>query len=212
MSPKQKTPTPLPSVEKEDRQSPKRKPTLAELMQRRVATENPSPQWMDDAALSRFHLKFEVSESGCWEWTKGLTVDGYGGFWLNRTNRHAHRVSFETFNGVIEREFYACHYCDNPKCVNPDHIFKGTQKENFQDCMRKGRMTGPNRPWLSEDQVIEIINYINSGKSANDIAKMFEIERHNVYQIRLGLSWKHLHHRIKQRIFPIARAGWNRRK
>lgn len=75
----------------------------------------------------------------CWEWTKSKFKDGYGQFWLNRTNRLAHRVAYELFVGKIPEGMFVCHSCDCPPCVNPKHLFIGTHQDNTTDSVNKNR-------------------------------------------------------------------------
>lgn len=84
----------------------------------------------------------------CWEWNAAIDVGGYGVFWIPPRNCKAHRVSWIIANGAIPSGQFVCHTCDNRKCVNPAHLFIGTQSDNMQDCVAKGRhsRTGPINP------------------------------------------------------------------
>lgn len=75
----------------------------------------------------------------CWEWTRSLDKFGYGVLYLNSKAYKAHRISYEVHFGVFSNELLICHKCDNPKCVNPEHLFLGTQKDNMIDMAKKGR-------------------------------------------------------------------------
>lgn len=77
--------------------------------------------------------------SGCWLWTAGLGGSGYGALRYGTPTR-AHRVSYMVFVGPITDGLFVCHRCDTPLCVNPDHLFLGTAKDNAVDAMRKGRL------------------------------------------------------------------------
>jgi hypothetical protein len=78
---------------------------------------------------------------GCWEWT-GSKVAGYGQVWIGGKTRRAHRVAYYLHTG--ESPEVVCHSCDNPSCVNPHHLFGGTQADNVQDREQKGRGVRPN--------------------------------------------------------------------
>jgi HNH endonuclease len=95
----------------------------------------------------RFNEKYIVNKlSGCWEWQAHCDKDGYGVFWFNNYPIQAHRFSFIWFIGDIESTMKTCHKCDNPCCVNPFHLFKGTNKDNMNDAQSKGRRPRNDHP------------------------------------------------------------------
>jgi HNH endonuclease len=78
--------------------------------------------------------------NACWEWRGGFQRGGYGACRVDGRTRGAHRVSYECANGVVlRRDEFVCHRCDNPKCINPCHLFVGTHTDNMADMVRKGR-------------------------------------------------------------------------
>jgi hypothetical protein len=83
--------------------------------------------------------KVQVIPTGplvCIEWNGSRLKSGYGRF----NNQRAHRLIFEQVYGPIPKNMLVCHSCDNPPCVNPEHLFLGTSKDNIQDSIRKGRI------------------------------------------------------------------------
>jgi hypothetical protein len=86
-----------------------------------------------------------ITESGCWIWMKALSGgNGYGITWDGQKVVRAHRASWLAFNGSIDDGLCVLHHCDTPSCVNPAHLFVGTQADNIRDCVRKGRPVGMN--------------------------------------------------------------------
>jgi hypothetical protein len=88
--------------------------------------------------VNRFFNKITIEKS-CWEWTAGKDSFGYGRILFNGKNTHAHRVSWVIHNGNIEKGMCVLHKCDNPGCVNPQHLFLGDRTDNHRDMMTKGR-------------------------------------------------------------------------
>lgn len=92
----------------------------------------------------RFQDGYEVSETGCWEWKKGKDANGYGIIHVSGRLMKAHRLSWQLHKGEIpDHDSYhgmmVCHHCDNPGCVNPEHLFLGEAKDNVLDMVAKGR-------------------------------------------------------------------------
>jgi hypothetical protein len=89
----------------------------------------------------RFNKKYLIDETtDCWEWQNATNNIGYGMFrWSTGKMRTAHRASYELYIGPIPANMLVCHKCDNPKCVNPEHLWVGTRKDNYDDMVSKGR-------------------------------------------------------------------------
>ena len=81
--------------------------------------------------------------NGCWEWKGDLHPNGYGYTTNHETGKrsHVHRTSYAIFKGEIPKGLYVCHACDNPRCINPEHLWIGTAKENMADAKRKNRLS-----------------------------------------------------------------------
>ena len=83
------------------------------------------------------------NENGCWVWRNlWRDKDGYGWLFLNKKLHRAHRISYEIYNGPISDSLYVCHTCDNPPCVNPNHLWLGTNRDNQLDYQRKLKAGG----------------------------------------------------------------------
>jgi len=134
--------------------------------------------------LLREQIEYESipePNSGCWLWTGPVINRGYG-----RINRKlAHRAAYEAFRGPIPKGQCVCHKCDNPICVNPDHLFIGTQKDNMMDKARKGR---GNNTKITADTAREVRN--NTG-TYREISKKFGVSIGMVHYIKRMKYWTH---------------------
>ena len=104
---------------------------------------------------------------------------------------NAHRVSYLIHKGDIPEEMVILHSCDNPACVNPDHLSIGTQKENMQDMIKKGRQNFGHFRKLTPDQMKSIRQEYIPGKVTHEfLAKKYSVTRTNISYIVRGKSWK----------------------
>jgi hypothetical protein len=165
---------------------------------------------VDPKYVDLFYRSFEINLiSGCWEWKALRNEDGYGHFpsgIRNGKNTKSHQASWLIYNGEIPKGMCVCHKCDNPSCVNPDHLFLGTYKDNNDDKMMKGRhrtrvfygaehpQRGENSPHhkLSEDNVKEIRKLRTEGYTLRALAKKFGITHGVVNNILQGRKWSWL--------------------
>ena len=138
-----------------------------------------------------FKSKYRIDESGCWIWIAGC-VDGYGRFHIDRKPIQAHRASYLLNKGHIPPGLLVCHSCDKPKCVNPEHLFLGSNRENSADMVSKKRQAKGEKHGmhkLTEQQAIAIKA---SAGTQLEVSKRFGVDRSLVGYIRRGVVWSHL--------------------
>lgn len=143
------------------------------------------------------HDRFMQYVDDNWQWTGCKTKSGYGRIGIDYKTVRAHRVSYELFKGPIPDGMYVLHSCDDPGCVNPDHLHLGTAYENRQEMLSRNRSNFAygekhGRAKLSEDQVKEIKKKAKAGQSKPSIAAEYAICKEMVYNIIRGTNWKHL--------------------
>lgn len=152
-----------------------------------------------DSPQERFfkNISEKNHPNGCWIWD-GLVNDAlYGRMIILKKEIGAHRYAWELYNGEIAAGLIVCHKCDNPSCVNPDHLFLGTHKDNTFDMIEKGR--GPNfkgekHPGhkLNNKQVKEIKNKLLLGEKQADLAREYKISPMTISNIKLKKQWTHV--------------------
>lgn len=145
---------------------------------------------LTEEQLKRFWAKVNKSDD-CWEWTAWILKGGYGQHRIGNSKYLAHRISYTIVNGD-PGEFRVCHKCDNPKCVNPAHLWLGTDQENLKDRDQKERQARGITQGLSvltEEQVQEIIA---SGDSHQNLANQYGVTGANISYIKRGETWKHI--------------------
>lgn len=146
--------------------------------------------------VERFEEKFIPEPmSGCWLWTAALFHDGYGQFYYKGKNSRANRVSYDMNIGPVPPESVVRHTCDNPPCVNPDHLRLGTVLDNNRDAVERGRHATGERSGLTNlcgSDVIEIRRRYESGETQDSIAVLYGITQGSVGYIVRGKVWRHV--------------------
>lgn len=142
----------------------------------------------------RLLAKCEKLASGCWVFTGSKNKQGYG--MISAYGRHvlAHRLSYSEFIGEIPDGNVVCHKCDNPSCVNPEHLFTGTQKDNVSDMFKKGRQANfsgslSGKSKLTDKQV-DLIREIRNGMSTMQISKLMGVHQTTIQRILSLRSYK----------------------
>lgn len=165
---------------------------------------------MSPSIAQRFESKYlGEPNSGCWLWTAGYDSDGYGRFWVNeaKNNVQAQRVSWLIHRGKIPDGLCVCHKCDTRGCVNPDHLWLGTNEENTADRQAKGRQSrgekhsldrrgkpGPKGELNRAAKITaEIAQSIRAdSRKHKEIAQTYGVSQPLVSMIKSGKIWRHI--------------------
>lgn len=137
----------------------------------------------------KFWAKVSKKASGCWVWTGRRNEKGYGIIDISRSSQKAHRVSWIINRGEIPDGLSVLHDCpikDNRSCVNPDHLWLGTQKDNLMDALAKGMTPKGESHWnskLTDDQVSEIRILKKSGMTTIALGRKFGVTRQHIGKI-----------------------------
>lgn len=152
-----------------------------------------------NSVVGRFMAKaLPIPEAGCWLWTGAVQCTGYGRFSMgDGTVEYAHRAAWQLFSGAIPRGMYVCHKCDTPLCVNPDHLFIGSAKDNMRDAARKNRIVSPARNWASDEthQPAKLTNdqvrYIReSSEGLSVLARRYHVTPKTIWAARTRQTFK----------------------
>ncbi len=132
------------------------------------------------------------SDDGCWHWMGSKIKNGYGQIKINNKMILSHRFSWELHNSKVPKDLYVLHKCDNPKCVNPSHLFLGTQQDNMHDMINKNRKAkgenhGNNK--LTWDKVTQIRN-LKGKLTQRKIAEKFNVNYTTIGRIHRNETWK----------------------
>jgi len=162
---------------------------------------------------SRFWSKVDVKgPDECWEWQGAKSSRGYGSFKVGGKIYKVHRIIWMIYKGSIPHGKLICHHCDNEPCVNVKHLFMGTQKDNMQDMIKKGRgnkaigdihgsRTHPEKlacgekhglSVLMELEVLTIRKMVKAGFSQTETARIFRVGLPAVNKIILRKTWRHI--------------------
>jgi len=138
--------------------------------------------------------------SGCWLWIGFIeSAGGYGVINVDKKIVKAHRVSYSIYKGPIADGLHVCHHCDVRSCVNPDHLFLGTNEDNMNDMYKKGRgrKVGGNESHFSKLTDEDVITILKSNKKSSELANEFKVTKTNINYIKRGITWKHISRELK---------------
>lgn len=145
-------------------------------------------------AEQRFHSKYEIASNGCWLWKSRTSKSRACSFWLNKTRMSAYRASYIMHKGEIPEGYVVRHRCDDPACVNPEHLELGTQKDNCADKVSRNRCNAKagsahSNTSLTENDVREIRA---SSESRKALALRFGVHYMTICDIIWRRTWTHI--------------------
>lgn len=139
----------------------------------------------------RFWSKVDVrTDEECWLWTGTFVTGGYGGFKAGGKMHRAHRYSYELANGPIAAGLSVCHACDVPACVNPSHLWLGTNEENSADRHSKGRTVSGESHYAARLTASDVRNIRSDERSTSEIASDYGISDTTVRRIKRHEKWR----------------------
>lgn len=133
-------------------------------------------------------------QSGCWLWRGSLSAEGRAVLqrFAHESKTSAARLAYETFRGAIPAGKFVCHTCDNPACVNPDHLFLGTPADNSADMARKGRAARGEKNAQAKLTASQVRDIRASSESVRALSRRYGVGRVNIKNARDGRTWAHV--------------------
>tara|TARA_R110002012_G_scaffold29220_4_gene90551 strand:- start:1272 stop:1832 length:561 start_codon:yes stop_codon:yes gene_type:complete len=128
-------------------------------------------------------------DTGCWNWAGSVSCHGRGRLKVKRKTTIASRASYEAFKGEIPKGFYVCHHCDNPLCVNPDHLFAGSAKDNIIDACKKGRHPKHEKHNKAKLNAKKVEDIRKREMAAKDYAKKYNVHSTTIYNVWANKTW-----------------------
>lgn len=147
------------------------------------------------AFISRFWSRVAVTANPdkCWEWQGFCDNHGYGRIAWHKKPHLASRILWELTYGVSPGKLWVLHKCDNPKCVNPRHLFLGTRQDNIADMYAKGRQAKgemvPNHKLSASDVLSIRKQYSDGGVKFTELAAQFNVDRRTIHKIIIRTRW-----------------------
>jgi hypothetical protein len=134
------------------------------------------------------------AETGCHEWVGTIKTNGYGSLMFQGKMMLAHRASFEHFKGPLVAGLNVNHKCDNRPCINPDHLYQGTQEQNIADMIERKRIDrrGEKGHAIRKLSEIDVRLILSSDESNVALAATYGVSRDAIYSIRTGRTWSHI--------------------
>lgn len=140
----------------------------------------------------RFEQYFEKTPDSCWIWKSSRDQNGYGTFNIDRKPKKSSRVSYELYKGPIPEGRFVCHKCDNPPCVNPDHLFIGTRKDNMRDMTNKGRSAHGEKNGQAKLTEQDVIAIWKDSRTHCEIGQHYGVTQSMITRIKNKKNWKHI--------------------
>lgn len=152
---------------------------------------------MEQNLIDRFwsHVSKSIFPLACWKWTGALRL-GYGRFRVGDKKVSSHRFSYELINGRIPKGKIIMHTCDNPSCVNPNHLVLGTQKQNMRDASNKNRLSFQKRTHCPKgheykgDNLILVKTKSGKGRQCAVCSRIAALKSYKMHKIKRNLANK----------------------